>query len=331
MIISAENNFDAFQKVIALIQEDLDKAKEKANDVLPSVMLIGGWPETSRYSFKQGDMTVYLSNTSNWFMHNTYYYGNKPIEDAASLDKRKAELISLVDKLESDIARVVSDNLPAIKNNKKIREKITLLMNHIGITQSYSTWEYKTSRSKTKTQSKHRAGYVDDLDRCVPVTIRGVKPDVTHFRKTIEQKYQVELERIKKVERDREAAEEAKIRSHTEALLRAKYTPDNALSTKFDILQAILKKDKYLHLAYYLEMNRGDWNDGYSYAEMGLDGFNVVTDLDKEIVEEIQGLIDNWDHDGRVFRDCTYNYGYLYGLVEDQQLVDDLKFLMEFS
>lgn len=331
MIISAENNFDAFQKVIALIQEDLDKAKEKANDVLPSVMLIGGWPETSKYSFKQGDMTVYLSNTSNWFMNNTYYYGNKPIEDVVSLDKRKAELTALVDKLESDIAHVVSDNLPAIENNRKIREKITLLMNHIGVTQSYSTWEYKTSRSKTKTQSNHRAGYVDDLDRCVPVTIRGAKPDVAYFRKTIEQKYQVELERIKKVERDREAAEEAKIRSHTEALLRAKYTPDNAMSTKNDILQAILKKDKYLHLAYYLEMNRGDWNDGYSYAEMGLDGFNVVTDLDKEIVEEIQGLIDNWDHDGRVFRDCTYNYGYLYGLVEDQQLVDDLKFLMEFS
>ena len=53
-----------------------------------------------------------------------------------------------------------------------------------------------------------------------------------------------------------------------------------------DILDVILEKDKYLRLAHYLLKNREDWNDGYSYAESGLNGFDVETETDKLIEDD---------------------------------------------
>ena len=113
---------------------------------------------------------------------------------------------------------------------------------------------------------------------------------------------------------------------HELALLRAKYTPDDAESDKYTILDKILGKDKYLRLAYYLEQNRNDWNDGYNYAETGLDGFTAETDEDKRIVETLQETIRESDYvDGRVFRDSWPTYGDLYGKVEDATLLSDLE------
>lgn len=122
------------------------------------------------------------------------------------------------------------------------------------------------------------------------------------------------------------AAEKAKVqKQHQIALLRAKYTPDDAESSEWTIREKILSQDKYLRLAYYLEQNRNDWNDGCDYAETGLNGFTIETTQDQEIYDSIQALIDDWDGDGRCFRDCAWGYGELYGLVENQQLLDDLE------
>jgi hypothetical protein len=82
-----------------------------------------------------------------------------------------------------------------------------------------------------------------------------------------------------------------------------------------EILNTILDKNKYLRLAYYLEKNRSDWNDGPYYAECGLEKFPVVSDIDREISKEISGHISDWDGDGRVFRDCKWNYSALYEMV----------------
>jgi len=90
-----------------------------------------------------------------------------------------------------------------------------------------------------------------------------------------------------------------------------------------DLLDVILEKDKYLRLGHYLLKNREDWNDGYSYAENGLNGFIVESDEDGLIAADIQNCIDNWDGDGRCFRDCQYNYDHCFSLVKDEQLYKD--------
>jgi len=99
-------------------------------------------------------------------------------------------------------------------------------------------------------------------------------------------------------------------------LLLAKYDLDLTQDWE-DLLDIVINKNKYLYLAYYLEKNRGDWNDGYSYAETGLDNFTIENELDQDIHNDIYSYIENWDGDGRVFRDCNYNYSYLYGIVAD--------------
>ena len=112
------------------------------------------------------------------------------------------------------------------------------------------------------------------------------------------------------------------------ATLCVKYDLD-AEAEDCDIREAILSKDKYLHLAYWLERNRGDWNDGYSFAETGLSGFHAETAEDNDIVADISSYIEDWDGDGRVFRDCEYNYGVLYGMA-DEALMKDLQTLQEY-
>lgn len=115
---------------------------------------------------------------------------------------------------------------------------------------------------------------------------------------------------------------------HKLALLRAKYTPEDAMSGKYEILHAILEKDKYLNLAHHLEANRNDWNDGYWSAKRGLQGFTIDSNEDQEIYNCIYKITQYEDVDGRYFRDCEYNYGMLFGKV-DAALYKDYEIVKE--
>ena len=53
------------------------------------------------------------------------------------------------------------------------------------------------------------------------------------------------------------------------------------------------------------------------------DGFIVESDEDGLIAADIQNCINNWDGDGRTFRDTKYNYDYCFSLVKDEQLYKD--------
>jgi len=54
--------------------------------------------------------------------------------------------------------------------------------------------------------------------------------------------------------------------------------------------------------------NRIDWSDGPDIVRSELRHFAVENDIDKLIYECLSNCVDNWDGDGRVFRDCEYNY-----------------------
>jgi hypothetical protein len=94
------------------------------------------------------------------------------------------------------------------------------------------------------------------------------------------------------------------------------------------LLEAILRKNKYLYLAHYLSLNRGDWNDGYSYADTGLNGFTVETDEDKEIYADVCSYFEDFS-DGRVFRDSVWNYTRLFSMVSTD-LMDDYNKVNEY-
>ena len=312
---------------VDMVENKIKQLEIKASETTPKIMEVGKYPTTYEYKLHAGsNFTTNLGESTCWFKTKAYYGSEKLLESVSDLDERKAVLLALVDKLEADSNNVEQTYAAAIANNKLIKQKVTLLMQHIGIKDTIRVRDLK-SRSQYPKYNTVSAGYINDLERDVPTQVLGMKQDCKRLRYDIEQRYQEVIRQVQQKERE-VAAEKAKIqKQHKIALLHAKYTPDDAESSEWTIREKILAQDKYLRLAYYLERNRGDWNDGCIYAETGLGGFEVVTAQDKEIYDNIQALIDDWgdEGDGRCFRDCTWNYGALYGLVENQQLLDDLE------
>ena len=90
------------------------------------------------------------------------------------------------------------------------------------------------------------------------------------------------------------------------------------------VIDVILDRDKYLMLAYHLERNRADWNDGPYWAENGLRRFEIQSSTDESIYRDIQHHVEDWQGDGRVFRDCEWNYTVLYEMA-DKALYGDLQ------
>ncbi|MNX98846.1 hypothetical protein D3C86_1312710 [compost metagenome] len=136
-----------------------------------------------------------------------------------------------------------------------------------------------------------------------------------------------EIFKMKQKRIEKEKAEKEKEQNKKLALLLAKY--DLELTDSWgDLEDVIINRNKYLRLAFYLEKNRKDWTSGHDYAETGLSCFNAESEIDHKIEEDISScMYENWDGDGRVFRDCAYNYSVLYGIAaeQDPQLYKDFE------
>jgi len=73
------------------------------------------------------------------------------------------------DEVVKQAEAVHEKNLPAIENNTKLRAKIKGYMEACGIRAKYTVYDYPTSRHRRKKSMDRIAGYVQDLDRCVPI------------------------------------------------------------------------------------------------------------------------------------------------------------------
>jgi hypothetical protein len=117
-----------------------------------------------------------------------------------------------------------------------------------------------------------------------------------------------------------------------------KLTFDSPIPPVNEVITQLARKDKYLYLARYMAKNRGDWSDGPSYAEQGLDFFASQKGdderLDSAIYSEVSEAISDWGGDGRVFRDLqNYNYDVIFGITQEKnkELYDDYCKLVEFE
>lgn len=215
-----------------------------------------------------------------------------------------------------------NENLRIVEENKKLSNAIFNLLEQAGIRTSY--YDYKTSRSSKKTEISYN--FPSEIRGQIPIHYSKDSLD-TRKKQLLEQldKYwDAEMNKIRGERLKKEREQMEKEQNRKLALLLAKYDLD--LDCEWtDILDAIIEKDKYLRLAHYLEKNRGDWSSGCDYAETGLEGFSIETETDQAIYDDIQGYINTWENhmDGRVFRDCEYNYSVLFGMVEDVKLMSD--------
>lgn len=306
--------------VLNAYQAEIDSLTLKLSDVWPKPMKFEGELPIKRQYKIPTDSDLSYSNC--WFCNKDYYSNYKEITDTKSLDARLQVIQEQINKYESDLKTTLEKDLIVVEHNKAIHQKVIAMMKDLGIPDTYTKREYgRTGKPKDTRES---AGYLGDLTRNIPISPRmaNIAYEVDSLRRTAQTKYD-EIKR-KAIEAERQAAKEkqAAERMHHLAMLRVKYTPDNPLSDKYDILEGCLSKNKYLMLAHYLQANRNSWVDGCSYAEQGLNNFTVETAEDKEIYDSLSALCEDFE-DGRVFRDCEYNYGVLFGMVEDKTLLND--------
>jgi len=245
------------------------------------------------------------------------FYGSSRVNWKAAAAAAREYLAAARKDLEEQHAA----NMPAIENNRKVIEQVKLIMANLGIPEIRTTWGYATARAKKMTQKSVRAGFLDDLAAACPVldNYETCKQRLADFERRIES-YERE-EAAKEVAAEREAQ---KVQAE-----RAKLTLLGALAHKYgtspegyDILEAMGKKNKYFHLAYWLQRNRSNWNEGPSHAQTGLHGFTVETPEDQEIYDDIESRITDWDGDGRTFRDSPYGYDFLFGKVDAELMAD---------
>ncbi|GMX64555.1 hypothetical protein Elgi_38240 [Paenibacillus elgii] len=238
-------------------------------------------------------------------------------------------MIEFIKKIAESDKCVHEENIEKVKINRSTEKKVFDILKQIGINDTY--YGYKTSRSRDT--SKMYYSFPSEIKKQIPTSYSDSKlEDLTKsILDKMKQIWNAEINKLKKQRLDKEKQEKEKESNKKLALLLAKY--DLELTDSWEeLFDKIIEKNKYLRLAHYLEENRNDWNDGFSFAEAGLRNFSVESDVDQEIVDNIQShMYENWGGDGRVFRDCTYNYSVIYNMAaeQDPQLFKDYEIVKE--
>ena len=219
----------------------------------------------------------------------------------------------------AEVEKIHASNDLAIASNVETVAGVRSLMASIGIAPTREVSTLSRGRWKTTTQE---AGWVADL-RLVPID--------DGYRKATEKKAEVQRGmHAAKVDWDRKDSEEAGKREREAERIQAltvmvevcgrhgiKFTGDMAVD---ELIGLLVYKNKYLALAHWLMKNREDWTDGYHIAQYAIERFVSETDQDREIEACILEAIGAGENgvDGRIFRDCAWNYNVLFALAADQ-------------
>jgi hypothetical protein len=308
-------------------EHDLVEAKEYIDRAIESVLKIRS--DIGSISKVETCPHFPFISIENVYSQNSSYYSNRfdPM-NLSHVEKGYENALKKIESVLKSVEEMHTANEEALQNNKETKQKIVDFMTTIGIPANYTSYEYPTNRSKTKKSIPKTAGYISDINRVIALNdsyetrlseYKSMKEKITKEY----EKYKLEIqkqesEKLKKEKEDNDRMELARFQ--------VKYDSKGYWD---DILDIILNRNKYLRLAHFLLMNRNDWNNGYHYAECGLEGFDVVDNVDQDIHADISHHIINWDGDCRCFRDTTYSYDVLFGMVNDGELIKDYNIVSE--
>lgn len=220
------------------------------------------------------------------------------------------------------------NNATAIEANMAVRDRVIALMTEVGMP--------KTRKEKAGTRygmPKYRtvgAGWLDDLRDNVPTTDGFDHATATYNRLRAEyEKYAADGEREAEQaataaaqEDERRKAERRANLELAEIILRYDLDRDSEWS---DVLDALRKRDQRLDLAVAMQQTRSDWSEGFYRVSDALGRFKIDSEEDKEIANDVVSYLNDDHDDGRVFRDCQWNYGKLFSTASDQQLSTDVQ------
>lgn len=205
-------------------------------------------------------------------------------------------------------------NLAIIAENRALKEKLHALFMKLEV--PTKRVNMNTSRSWNAKAKWQETGWPNSLD-AIPLTDGWTELE-RQYHDTL--KAMAEAKKKKALEQEHEQylrGQEEKKRRDTVALgVLAEKLGLDVMSDKYDIRRALLEKNKYLRLADAMYRTRCDWSDGPYRVSDALSGFVVETEEDRDIREKLSGYTNEWDSDGRVFRDCEYNYTVLFEKVQ---------------
>lgn len=312
-----QKTVDIAKQVISSIEKQVEIYQKKADETTGNIMPI-----------KQvGRLFGQRHSSISDYRDDRYGYGYSD----SSPQKCAANAKLWAEKTYLEAKKLHEENILSIANNIAVTERVTLFMENVGIPSTYSTKDLK-SRKRYPENITCAAGYREDLGRCCIIN-DGWSSVETDYKRMLEDidkflAFHTKEEEQKKL--DIAAKEKIKEKDLQRAALVVKYELDY-LAGWDNILNTIIDKNKYLKLAHYLMKNREDWNDGYDYAQCGLNSFTAESAQDKAIEINIIDQISNWGGDGRIFRDCEWNYDRIFSLVDNEDLMKDYQIAASFN
>lgn len=206
-------------------------------------------------------------------------------------------------------------NVSIAAHNQVVREAAMNFMKSLKVPTKVSY--YKTSRSKYPDYKD--AEWIGEIRKAIPADsgFSVIQRKYDDEKREFERKMKEIIAAEEKEAREKE--KENKARLVTLAVFEVAKElgmEEPAKAGVTDVLERILNQNKYLDLAYAMQRNRSDWNDGCDYTESALGRFKVETDVDQQIVDSVSSHCgENWDGDGRIFRDCMWNYDEIFAKV----------------
>lgn len=303
--------------IVNEIQKNVELLVQKAEDAIPTpIKLI---PIISPKSISISPQTLFYL---------------KHVWDVLSITQIQNKLKNHFDVIDAEIkSEKIHENhainLESIKVNQAIKDKIVFIMNSIGIYDTYSTYEYKTVRSNNKTETKHTAGYITDLNRVISNrdNYDNVIRNINEHKKSTEAYANKLIADITKQEKDQLALKTLEEKNKILTYLSVKYEL-GTVSQYQDVLSAILSKSNLLNLAHAMLKTRNHSSGGFYKVEDAV--FNPTNEIETNIINEIRAILESDESDGRVFRDCMFNYDVIFKMV-DEKLYEDYTKLMVYE
>ena len=322
------------------IQVQVDKLQKVADTQIAKPMKFKEYTELNHKNYHWNRFRDYnwgsFNNSIEYYFWKSSGWGKKEVTQE-SLGKALAQWDSALETWKTDNKETFEYNKTVAEHNQLQYERISTIMDTIGVPKVFSRSFYKTSRSRKMTTERKSAQWPSEIRDVLPSNcgyeriLKQIQDKRDSIERFGEKWIKDNSDRLRKEAEEKRAKEKEQRKLKVLAGLCVKYSLDLE-SEPCDILDSILDQDKYLHLAHYLLMNRNDWNDGYSYAESGLNGFTVESDKDQDIEDCIQSCIDtqeNGDIDGRIFRDCKFSYDVLFSM-SDEKVLEDYNLINEF-
>lgn len=281
-------------------------------------------------------MPVEMCGAVSHCMASPQSYENDPSISRYRKPSQKEAAAFALQRLEAaraiDIARH-EKNSEAIEANRKVREVVTAVMKAAGIPDEWSRTDPR-SRSRFPKKIRERAGYFGDLERNAP--IRDGFENATLIYEGLKAKYDAyaaEAEKAQeRAEAERAAAEERRKEERRANVALATIVLRYGLPAESewdDVLDALRKRDQRIDLAVAMSQTRSDYSDGPHRVHSAIGRFKVETDEDKAIANDVLSCLNDWDGDGRIFRDTRWSYDAIFASIADQQLAADAQMALE--